>query len=327
MKRLVSSFAVAVALVATAQGCSSSDVSVAAITAKEGCDQLAATYCGKIQSCTSFYLMLGFEDEATCKTRFSDQCVRNLAATGQGSTPAKMASCASKAASVSCADLFASNLPAECHPVAGTLANGVACGDASQCQSAFCGGGGGTSTCGTCAAAPVAEAACAGGACPNGLECGKTDGKCHKIGNVNDVCDGDHECNATLVCFNGKCAAPTALGADCDPANVSSPTRPPCDLIGGAFCNLKSKKCEPIAQNAAVGADCGLDLTSGGLTVCEKTAYCNITNATTYSGKCVARVADGGACDATANTLGSPCVSPANCIGNVCKITDASLCK
>lgn len=326
MKRIVSSFVIALSLVAVAEGCSSSGVDVPAISADEACTQLAATYCGKLDTCTTFYAALAFGDVATCKARFKDQCVRGLGAPSTASTPAKIASCAAKATSVTCSDLFADNLPTECRPIAGGLADGVACGDDSQCKSAFCGFDEDTATCGTCVAPPAAEAACANGDCPNGLKCGG-DGKCHKPGAAGDACDDQRECNATLVCFNGQCAAPLAIGADCDPAGTATPTKPACDLVNGAWCNLKSKKCEAITRNAAVGASCGLDLTGGGLTVCEAKAYCNITNGTTFAGTCATRVADGATCDPAAKTLGDQCLSPAKCIGNVCKIADASLCK
>jgi hypothetical protein len=335
MPRSFTSFAVALSfaslmgvtmLTPMVSGCSSSSSGGATVTAADACTQLANAYCDKLVSCTTFYSMLAFGDAATCKTRFAAQCVRGLAAPGNGSSPENTAACAVKAPGVACVDLFANDLPSECQPVAGAAADGAACGDDSQCKHEFCAFDDAKATCGTCAAPVAAEAACVNGDCPTGLKCG-ADTKCHKVGALNDACDANHACAASLACFNGKCVAPAGAGADCDPAGTTTPTHVACDLVGGYWCNLTSKKCETIALNAARDATCGLSLTTGGLTVCEPKSYCAITDATKFSGKCVARVADGAACDASAKTFGGPCTDPAKCIDGTCKLADASSCK
>jgi hypothetical protein len=313
-------------LASGATGCSSSSASTPAITADDACKQLATAYCNKLTSCTTFYSLLAFGDAATCQSRFAAQCVSGLKAPGNGSTPDTTAACAAKAPGVACVDLFADNLPAECQPVAGTVADGKACGDDSQCANKFCAFDDAKATCGTCAAPVAAEAACVNGDCPKGLKCG-ADTKCHKVGALNDACDDNHACAPSLTCFNGKCVAPAVTGADCDPAGSTTTTHVPCDLVGGYWCNLTSKKCETIALNAARDATCGLNLTTGGLTVCEPKSYCSITDTMKFSGKCVARIADGAACDAAAKTLGGPCTDPAKCIDGTCKLADPSVCK
>ncbi len=314
-----------VVLAPLAGGCSSSAAASPGVTASDACAQLASAYCNRLSSCTSFYSLLAFGDVATCQTRFAAQCVTGLAAPGDGSTPDSTAACAIKAPAVACVDLFANVLPTECQPVVGAEADGAACGDSSQCKSRFCAFDDSKATCGTCAEPVAAEAACVNGGCPSGLKCG-TDTKCHRVGALNDACDDAHACASSLACFNSKCVLPAGNGADCDPAGSTTTTHVPCDLVGGYWCNLTSKKCETIALNAARGANCGLNVTTGGLTVCEPKSYCSM-NATTYAGTCVARVADGGACDATAKTLGGPCTDPAKCLGGVCKLADASSCK
>jgi hypothetical protein len=336
MKPIATSFAFVLVFAAFGAACSSSSTTVTtptddggtdahAVTADEACTQLANAFCTKIGSCSSFFTLAAYGDVATCETRFKATCLTNLGANGTGATPTQFAACAAVAPNLSCPDVFASNFPADCQPIAGTLANDAACGDSSQCSSKFCGFDSNLATCGKCAAPPAAEAPCASGGCPNGLKCG-ADSKCHAPGGLNAMCDANHACNGEYQCLTGKCVAYLPLGADCDPAGTATPTKGSCDLLSALWCNLHTRKCEAMTQNAAQGATCGLNLTSGGVTICEPKSFCKITNATTYAGTCTARVADGGACDLTTPTLGEQCTEPAKCIGGKCTLPDATQC-
>lgn len=328
-------FSAALSLAALAGGCSSSSSSAtpgdggtdtAAVTADQAATDAAAAYCARVATCTPFYTLISYGDQATCASRMKTQFLGALSATGTGVTPALFEGCAGAIPGVSCADLFAANLPSACQPVAGTGAKGSVCADHSQCATKFCGVDASKGLCGVCADAPAADGACVTGDCPDGYACG-ADTKCHKYAALNETCDASHSCNSTLTCFGGKCVTPGAAGAACDPVGTAKPTLVACDFPAGLWCNLKSKKCEKTIENAAVGAKCGLDATTGTLTVCDAKNYCAITSTTTYVGTCVARVADGGTCDAAKTAIGGPCITPATCTGGKCVVKDPSTCK
>lgn len=328
----VTGFTLAVSLAALANGCSSSSGSTAApsdggtdtasVTADQAATDAAAAYCARVATCTPFYTLISFGDQATCALRMKTQFLGVLTATGTGSTPGLVEGCAGALPGVSCSDLFSGLLPSACQPVAGTGAKGSACADHSQCATKFCGVDASKGICGVCADAPAAEAACVTGDCQDGYACG-SDTKCHKIGALGDACDATHTCNATTSCFKGKCAAPSKVGAACDPAGTAQVLLP-CDSLAGLWCNTKTKKCEATIENAATGAACGYSATTGSLTLCSAKDYCNITNATTGVGTCAARAADGGACDARQSGM---CTAPATCTGGKCVVKDPSTCK
>jgi hypothetical protein len=332
--RMLTSFSVAVSLAALATGCSSSSsgttaaddggTDTAGVTADQAATDAANAYCARVAACTPFYTLVSYGDQATCASRMKTQFLGALGATGTGSTPALFEGCAGSIPGVSCADLFAANLGTACQPVAGTGAKGSVCADHSQCVTKFCGVDAAKGVCGVCADPPAAEASCITGDCQDGYTCGG-DSKCHKIGALGDTCDANRTCNSTLTCFGGKCVTPGAVGAACDPA--AKPTLAACDGVAGLWCNLKSKKCEKTVENAAAGASCGLNATTGTLTVCDAKNYCKITSATTYAGTCVARVADGGACDAATLAIGGPCITPATCTAGKCVVKDPTTCK
>lgn len=324
MKRIVSSLAVVASLAALANGCSSSSGGGGAtITADEAAGQAAAAFCARANACSSFSMIAGYGDVATCTSRLKAQFLTQLAATGTGAAPQNYADCAGALPGVSCADLYASTLPAACKPAAGAVENGGVCFEHSQCKSKFCGIDASKGICGACVEPPAAEGTCASNDCQDGYTCGG-DAKCHAIGGLDAACDADHVCNSTLVCFAKKCATPGKVGDACEA--TGTPTHPACNLGGGVYCNAKTSKCEQVTQTAATGAKCGLDATTGSLALCDGKSYCKITDTKTYVGSCAARVADGAACDTT-NTLGNPCTLPASCKSGVCKLDDTSTCK
>ncbi len=339
MKRIVTSFAVTVSLAALVGACSSSsnpggsaatdagaDTSPA-VTADQAATDTANAICARWSACAPFYVLLGYGNEATCASRLKTQFADALAANGTGTTPAWLETCAGAIPAVSCADVFAVNLPDACKPVAGTVAKGGACADHSQCATKFCAIDATKGICGTCQDPPAENDPCVSNDCQDGYTCGSKDGRCHKFAGLGALCDSNHVCNATLTCFQAKCAAPTAAGGACDPPGTTTLTHPACDGIGGDWCSVKTSKCEAIVQGAALAAKCGYDTTAGSLTVCDATSYCSITSPTTYSGTCEARVADGAACDASKAVLGGPCTAPATCTNGTCSMKDPATCK
>lgn len=309
--RLLFGAASVLALVVSAcSGSSSSSVS-----ASDACAQAVDTLCQKIDSCGAFFLQVAYTDVATCKTRVLGNCVSTFSAPNEGNTPERLQACAAAAKDISCGDLFANNLPKDCQPVAGTAPTGAACGDDSQCQTAFCGNG--SDICASCSVPPAEGGACVNGKCPSGLDC--VDNLCIKRGASGDSCAGGKPCRTDLVCADGTCKVGGKAGDACDPQGQGTP----CSLVDGFFCNPASSKCEAVKIGAA-GEACGYVDGSGVL--CNSSTYCKKDAPTAVKGLCVARAQDGAACSDN-EAQGAPCMTGAKCSDGICKVPDAAACK
>jgi hypothetical protein len=277
---------------------------------QQACADAATAICGTVNGCSSLLLQLQYGDIATCQTRFQTACVRTLGASGTGFTPAMMEACAQKVATESCADVVSNNPPAECQAAVGELANGVACGDSSQCQSQYCNKG----TDGTCGACGTRT----GGTCHRNEDCaygqlclGATS-TCVVPGAAGATCDTTHPCNQTLACKSGTCSAPDEVGGTCTPGDASNPFGT-CDVLKGLICHPVSRMCVALGL-AAADQPCGA--INNGYTACSANGACSTTTKT-----CVAALADGASCAA-----GTHCMLPAACSGGVCKLPDPQSC-
>ncbi|MEO8877288.1 MAG: hypothetical protein ABI461_16965 [Polyangiaceae bacterium] len=307
--RSFASLAIASASLVVACSSSSSGSSVSADTAE---NDLAKAFCAHYQSCASLFVQLTYGDSATCEARFKLSIAPSLTATGTGATPGQYETCSADIASASCADLLGRNLPKSCQTVAGTLADGAACGVDAQCKDKLCRKAT-DQDCGVCSSVAAAGGACvADGDCDIGLTC--TNKVCTAYGAAGSTCDDTHTCNATLTCNNGTCAAPGEAGAACPALGTAG-----CDLLKGFFCNA-TKVCAQIGT-AKAGQPCGL--VSSVYTICTGGGLCKGNTGIT-PGTCEATAADGAACD---DTNGPPCLAPATCTNGACKITDPSTCK
>jgi hypothetical protein len=301
--------------------------STPSVTVEQGCTDLAAAYCAKIDACAPFFVTLDYGTDANCRSRFHDQCVANASSPNSGDLGSNFETCASEAPEFTCNQLFADTLPAGCLPVPGKAANGDSCTDSSQCQSAFCAIGS-ASSCGVCATAPAAGDPCAtGGACPDGLTCVTTTGAsptstCVASGLAGASC-ATAPCIGNLECFNGVCTALAGAGEACD---ISGNTAVSCDITNGLFCNPTTSKCVPITTDATLGATCGLSTSTGVLTVCGATAYCKANPMSTSAGVCTLRAADNAPCASDAILGVGPCTPPSSCIGGTCQQAIPSAC-
>jgi hypothetical protein len=281
-------------------------------------------YCARAQACAPAYVQLQWGDVATCSSKLGAELAGTLAATGTGDTPSQLESCVQALPGISCDDLLGRNVPAPCRAVAGSLANGAACGDDSQCSGGHCKIASGQ-TCGVCTTFAAAGSSCTvDGDCDYGLKCLGNAGApstCTAFVASGAMCDATHPCLPTLVCKGGACATPGAAGVSCNPKVGDT-----CDNLHGVFCDTQSSTCKAIGF-AKAGAACGL--VSGTLTLClsdggsTATAACKGLAAPTYMGTCQAPAADGATCDAT---NGPFCVSPSVCVNGACKIDDPSGC-
>ena len=288
--------------------------------ADEACTALADAYCGKLTECAKILVDVLWNDGVLCRARTKAACLTTLGSPGVAETPTMTGACAKDIAPKTCVSLLSKDDTPSCDPAPGAVDDGKACGDDEQCKSGFCAFEGGT-WCGTCSPEPTAGSACTRGLCGRHLSCTAAL-KCEKPGKLGDSCDPKSKpCTTGLSCFGGACVPGGSSGDACDPNEIANPN---CDGTKGLFCNPPSKQCEAIGE-AAAGAACGYDTTTGIFTVCTAGATCR-TSGSGFSGKCVAPAADGATCNPDPK-IGPGCLSPAKCVAGLCKLSDPGACK
>jgi hypothetical protein len=294
--------------------CSGSTVGSA--TPQQACSDFANVYCARVNDCAPTYLRIEYGDVSTCESRLQVNCPLGFQAPGTGLTPAISEKCIGAIPQVSCADLFARNLPQDCAPVAGSLQNGSACADDNQCTGKYCNLGS-NQVCGACSTKAAAGAACGvDNDCGPGMACWQYN--CTEYVPSGGAC-GPHRapCNPTLNC-KGTCAAPDGVGATCIIGGSDGTNTTGCDPLHGVFCNDSTGKCQQVST-ATAGQPCGL--VNGSPTICTGGATCFGVYPNTT---CTAAAADGASCDVY---KGIHCQSPALCISGVCKLKDPTSCK
>ncbi len=300
---------VAAVVIALAAACGGSTSSVPSGGAAQACSDAATAACDRVAACSPFLVQYLYGDVQTCASRFQSTCTNAATAHGTGWTPTAEEACAKAVPGETCADVVSNNPPSACRASAGQLANGVACGDPSQCQSQYCNLGT-SGTCGACATR-AASACNRDQDCNYGQVC--VTGGCVAPGLSGSTCDGTHPCNKTLACKNGTCAAPDQAGASCvvgDKDNLFGS----CDELQGLYCHAVSRVCTALPL-VKPGQPCGL--VNGGLTGCYAFGACPQAG-----GTCTAALADGASC-----TAKDHCMPPAECSGGVCKLPDPSTCQ
>ncbi len=302
---------IAVGLVVAVIACSSSSSS--SVSPDQASSDVAKAYCNAANTCSALYVQIGYGSVDTCASRLSGILKEALSANGTAATPSTYEACAAALASPSCDQLLSGITPSACQPQMGQLADGTACGDSSQCKSAYCKKGA-NSTCGACGEKSANGASCTvTDDCMQGSTCNASL-QCVPYGTAGSSCDPNHPCLATLACKNSTCAPRDAAGQPC------SPLPPPgsCDIFHGQVCNASNPLnpvCEMVAT-ASAGQVCG-DV-NGTPTVCTGGSSCNALP----MGTCEAPVPDGGACTA----IGATCMGPAICQNGVCTLPDPSAC-
>src|SRR5262249_22748636 len=159
----------------------------------------------------------------TCSARATPSCVKGLASTNTGATPAAYETCAKDVAAADCATVLPHAAPASCRPTGGKVAAGGACGDDWQCAGGCCAISG-DAVCGTCATRGAPGATCTDDEnCDFGLVCAGEGGSKHCVapGKGGDACDANHPCTSPNVCSGttvtaqGTCAPAAAPGGSC----------------------------------------------------------------------------------------------------------------
>lgn len=291
---------------------SSSSSSGSGSAEEKACADLSAAICDQFEKCAPFLVTLSYGDKATCEQRIVFNCVESFTAPGNTTKVADVDACVAALPGAACIDLLNNNFPAPCSFPPGTFTDTTGCGGDFQCQSSNCVVPAG-SACGTCQAKSAAGGACTeDGECEKGLICAQQ--KCVMPGKMGDSCAAA-PCSATLVCLNGTCQAPLMLGDTCTPSmQINQQT---CNVGFGEVCGFFTNKCETI-QVANAGQACGL--VNGAVTLCMGDSSCE---GAFGSQKCVAKAADGGAC----NPQGGPqCLGPAACVNGMCAVPDPATC-
>jgi hypothetical protein len=300
---------------------------------------LATAICNQLGVCTPFVLQADYGDTQTCLRRQMLALPKVFSGPGSGTTPSNVEACVQAYATASCADLIAGTTPAACN-IHGSLPQGAACGDDSQCAGAnsYCNLGD-SQTCGVCDTRAAAGDACAFDSdCESGMVCGMAanaaTGACVATAGVGGACSDSTPCAFPLVCSSadpdagsGSCAQPAEVGASCDPVAQN------CNGIENLLCDPTTNVCT-AQPTAGSGAQCGF-LGNGfaSYTMCVGGAYCDLADSG-FSGTCVPRAAEGAPCDPT-ETTGPLCLAPAVCAvpltsgspNGVCTLRDSSACQ
>jgi hypothetical protein len=288
-----------------------SEAGPSGVSANQAAMDAAMAVCSAYGRCSMFVVQRLWGTVSACTTAYTTTFTNDFAASGTGQTPAHLEACVAKAPGVACADLFANNLPTECQPPAGQLANGSPCGASSQCQSAYCNIPANV-TCGACGAPPSTGGSCQQDSnCPSGNIC-SNDSICVAPGKAGDACTASRPCNLTLACKSGTCAQPDEAGAAC--------TSGTCDAVAGTICSTSTDTCVAIGL-ADPGKPCSV--ASTGVTLCSSDGTCELPSSTATDGTCRAAAQPGGTCD---SVNGPKCQQPAVCVNGVCTLLSAASC-
>ena len=280
----------------------------------EECAKLAAAICDRLGRCSDYLLRYYYGNAATCNERVQLTCAPYVGLAGSSWSIDRLRACTAGYTTGTCESYFAPGGPTACQPVAGTLADGVACANSNQCKSALCSLG--LSGCGTCVQpAKTGEACTTQKPCALGLNC--TVGKCAPSGGSGATCGTNQApCKTGFYCKTTTCAPVLAAGATCTPGTAVAE----CDPIQGLYCDTTTRKCVGYKVVDA-GAACGS--ANGSISLCSAAGTCS---GTAPASKCLAAAEDTKACG-TATTTNLSCVSPAACTSGACKVFDPATCK
>lgn len=305
-------------------GASSSNAADAAVANGAVTDQtleaIAGSFCDRIAACYGDFFVKAFiGDTATCKSRLQIEVKGSAKGAGVQITDAEAATCKAAVDTAACNTLLADGVK-ECD-FRGTLADGAACANDSQCTSGACYVDAKTN-CGKCGARAAEAADCTSSKCARGLTCSAAN-KCVKTVAEGGACDTNTPCELSLSCISGKCGKGLANGAPCK--NAANQT--PCDGFTGLYCRPPSATvadgtCTPFTV-ATANELCGVTLQPAvDYSFCENSQCVGATSTT--RGTCKSFLADGAACDATKQP---DCQFPAKCRNGKCAMLDPTVCK
>lgn len=292
--------------------CSGSTANGDGATMDSACNTFIDALCSKLDACAPLVTRVQYKDVAECKARQKQTCLKAFLAPGTGATPSAVNACGSAYSGLSCDDIFAGSTPPACR-IAGTLADGAPCGEATQCAGAACRKTG-SNTCGACSTRGASGAACTSNTdCAYELTC--AEGKCIARSKAGAACSDAQPCEGNLHCKDGTCAVALEAGAAC------TPTEGECNSAKGLTCDGTAKVCKEV-KLANAGEPCGI--VDDAFVVCAAAGKCKLVAGGAGKGVCEVAAADGQPCN---TQTGPNCIEPAECTNGVCTITDPSSCK
>ena len=318
---LARSFLVFAALsgVVLACGGSSSSVSDGPVT-DQTLEAISGSFCDRISTCFGDFFVKAFiGDTPTCKSRLQLELKASVRGTGTQIKDSEAVKCKSAVDAAACNKILNDGVT-DCD-FRGTLADGAACANDSQCTSGACFVDAKTN-CGKCTARAADGADCTSSKCTRGLTCNAAK-KC--VANVAEggACDDNKPCELGLSCLAGKCGKGLAKGAACKTGSKEAP----CDSFSGTYCKppmatSPDGTCAPFTLVGA-GQACGVTVTPAvDFAFCEKSQCVGAMGTT--KGTCQAFLADGATCDATKPP---DCQFPAKCRNGKCATLDPATCK
>lgn len=279
------------------------------------CMNYAQANCNATAQCSPYVLTSNFGSMETCIERSYLFCKGIVFLPGNSWNETTLNACADGLNTVNCdefkSQFFRGGIFA-CRPLPGSLADGSACSDASQCQGAYCKPNFGN-ICGTCVPRSDKAAPCNLPLdCADGLTC--LNGTCVPEQPVGAMCvPGQMPCAFPLACRNNVCEPSSSTeGTACDPNMLTD-----CDGFLGLYCDPQTLMCKN-AQFAGTGEPCGF--MNGQRFDCAAAGSCDQKN---QPNLCMAPSPDGGSCDPQA---GPGCMLPAFCINNLCTVQSDAQC-
>lgn len=280
--------------------CSSSDSANGTPGAQSASTQaLIKAICNQTQKCSPLEVQIEYGDVNNCVTVASVGVTNDLP--GLSYTDATIQACADAVNAADCNTAF-EDIPA-CQ-FKGTLAEGKACNDSTQCASGYCKTSGQddptnpTADCGVCTARAADGAACTESeGCNSGSQCDPTAHTCAPRPAKGAACTPTGPtCTGGSVCIKNVCSDAIADGAPCTATDDGSDD--------GCKQNSQcvSGVCHPVTDFVTVvdvGQTCGVDPTT------QKQAICKYSSCIGAQGlqKCTAFAKSGEPCgDDTAGT-------------------------
>jgi hypothetical protein len=269
---------------------------------EDPCESSALVLCKKAFECDAMAAASNYDDVDSCQRVRAQSCRMSLTAPDVNENDESTRLCRDAVAQLSCDDFLYAPVPRSCHVQPGAREAGMACIVSAQCTSGMC-------------------------LLSQGAACGA----CARLAHEGEHCEGDAACEPDMACLHGVCVAPALEGAACAVSSdcarqlsceagrctkravVGSPCSGHTSCVGGASCD--EGLCE-ADHAAAEGETCGR-LENGDLAVCLGGRMCG------PHGKCLPRIAEGGAC---LNTRAG-CAGDLRCIDGVCQLPDATACE
>jgi hypothetical protein len=246
-----------------------------------------------------------------------DICDARRSAPSTSWTSEQVTACAAAIEAVPCDPTRERDLPRECDPKPGALAEGAECKDSSQCASAICvvtlsvsDGGAGGASCGTCTKSITQGQPCGKielGQCAKGTVCTGSPATCTVVtyGDAGAACGAAARCNPGLYCATtNTCAARLAEGTPCTSSEACA---------SGLTCADATKTCtKKKTANPGEACDADTSCSGGGRRGCT-------------DGICPRVVLEGEACDA--NDRGQTCELFTTCSGGTCRLFIDVMCE